>query len=112
MINVTNYMLASVTGRLSDRFGPRLVVGAGAVVMGTGLVLTAFIGHMWVAYITYGVGVGVGAVCVYIPTIALVGGWFSKHRNTALGIAAAGTGCIASTIFADRDNYFYRLSPG
>lgn len=88
-----NYMLAALTGHLSDRFGPRIVVGAGAVVMGAGLVLTAFIGHMWVGYLTYGVGVGVGAACAYVPTLVIVGGWFAKRRNTALGIAAAGTGC-------------------
>jgi len=88
-----NYMLASLTGHLSDRFGPKIVVGTGAVVMGLGLGLTAFIGHIWMGYLTYGVGVGVGAACVYVPTLAIVGGWFSKRRNTALGIAAAGTGC-------------------
>jgi len=88
-----SYMLASITGHLSDRFGPRRVVGAGAIMMGAGMVLTAFIGHMWVGYLTYGVGVGVGAACAYVPTLAMVGGWFVKRRNTALGIAAAGTGC-------------------
>src|SRR6185437_12448531 len=44
-------------------------------------------------YITYGVGVGVGTACSYVPTLAIVGGWFTKRRNTALGIAVAGTGC-------------------
>jgi MFS family permease len=88
-----NYMLASVTGRLSDRFGPRLVVAVGALSMGLGLVLTAFIHQMWIGYLTYGIGVGVGAACAYVPTLALVGGWFSRRRNTALGLAAAGTGC-------------------
>ncbi|MGH7984692.1 MAG: MFS transporter [Candidatus Binataceae bacterium] len=88
-----SYMLASVTGRLSDRFGPRLVVGVGALTMGVGLVLTAFIQHMWVGYLTYGAGVGIGAACAYVPTLALVGGWFARRRNTALGLAAAGTGC-------------------
>jgi MFS family permease len=88
-----SYMLASITGHLSDRFGPRRVVGAGAIMMGAGMVLTALIGHMWVGYLTYGVGVGVGAACAYVPTLAMVGGWFGKRRNTALGIAAAGTGC-------------------
>jgi MFS family permease len=88
-----SYMLASLTGHLSDRFGPRIVVGTGAIVMGVGLVLTAFIGHMWVGYLTYGVGVGVGTACAYVPTLAIVGGWFTKRRNTALGIAVAGTGC-------------------
>src|ERR1035437_2683843 len=35
-----NYMLAALTGHLSDRFGPRIVVGAGAVVVGAGLGVT------------------------------------------------------------------------
>src|SRR6185312_9701253 len=91
--SLVNYTLASVTGRLSDRFGPRIVIGAGAVAMGVGLALTAFIHNMYVGYVTYGVGVGLGAACAYVPTLALVGGWFAKRRNTALGIAAAGTGC-------------------
>jgi MFS family permease len=87
------YAFGSITGRLSDRFGPKPVVLAGAVIMGSGLALTAAVPQMWVGYLTYGVGVGVGASCAYIPTLALVGGWFVRHRATALGLAAAGTGC-------------------
>jgi len=87
------YLFGSVTGRLSDRFGPRCIVSAGAVVMGAGLALTAAAPRMWVGYLTYGAGVGIGASCAYIPTLALVGGWFTRHRTTALGLAAAGTGC-------------------
>jgi len=87
------YFFGSVTGRLSDRFGPRRVVLAGAVIMGAGLALTAATPRMWIGYLTYGVGAGIGASCVYIPTLALVGGWFTRHRTTALGLAAAGTGC-------------------
>jgi MFS family permease len=85
--------LGSLTGHLSDRLGPRAVVAAGAIVMGASLVLTSFIGSIWAGYLIYGVGLGVGAACAYIPTLAIVGGWFAKRRNTALGIAAAGTGC-------------------
>jgi MFS family permease len=87
------YLLGSVTGHVSDRFGPRLIVGVGAATMGIGLVLTAFIEKVWVGYLTYGIGVGVGSACVYVPTLAIIGGWFVRRRNTALGIAAAGTGC-------------------
>lgn len=87
------YFFGSVTGRLSDRFGPRPVVTAGAVIMGAGLALTAAVPRMWTGYLTYGAGVGIGASCVYIPTLALVGGWFIRHRTTALGLAATGTGC-------------------
>jgi MFS family permease len=87
------YLFGSVTGRLSDRFGPRRIVLAGAIIMGSGLALTAAAPQMWTGYLTYGVGVGIGAACAYIPTLALVGGWFIRHRTTALGLAAAGTGC-------------------
>ena len=90
---LTFYALGSVSGHLSDRLGPRIVVSAGAVLLSAGLVSTAFVERMWGGYLTYGIGVGLGAACVYVPTLAIVGGWFTKRRNTALGIAAAGTGC-------------------
>jgi MFS family permease len=80
-------------GHLSDRFGPRIVVGAGALVMGAGLVLTAFIDRLWMGYLTYSLGVGIGIATAYVPMVAVVGGWFLRRRNTALGIAVAGIGC-------------------
>ena len=87
------YFFGSITGRLSDRFGPQRIITAGAVIMGAGLTLTAAAPRMWIGYLAYGVGAGVGASCAYVPTLALVGGWFTSRRTTALGLAAAGTGC-------------------
>lgn len=86
-------MLGWPAGYLSDRFGPRIVLGAGALVMGGGLILTAFIDRLWMGYLTYSLGVGVGVACAYVPMIAVVGGWFLRRRNFALGIAVAGIGC-------------------
>jgi len=80
-------------GHLSDRFGPRVVVGGGALVMGAGLILTAFIDRLWLGYLTYSIGVGIGVATAYVPMVAVVGGWFLLRRNTALGIAVAGIGC-------------------
>jgi MFS family permease len=87
------YLTGSVTGHLGDRFGPAVMTGLGAVVMGSGLALTGIIGQIWVGYLTYGIGVGLGAACAYVPTLAILGGWFDKQRNAALGTAATGTGC-------------------
>jgi len=87
------YAFGSLTGHLSDRLGPRIVVSAGAGLLGAGLAASAFIEQLWAGYLTYGIGVGVGAACAYVPTLAIVGGWFTRRRNTALGIAATGTGC-------------------
>jgi MFS family permease len=85
-------ILGPLTGHLSDRFGPRIVVATGAIVMGAGLALTSTIHHLWLGYLTYGLGVGVGVACAYVPMVAVVGGWFLRRRNTALGIAVAGIG--------------------
>jgi MFS family permease len=87
------YLAGSFAGHLGDRFGPAIMAGLGAAVMGGGLILTGFIGQMWEGYLTYGVGVGIGAACAYMPTLAILGGWFVRHRNVAFGTAAAGSGC-------------------
>src|ERR1700720_3000556 len=83
-------ILGPITGHLSDRFGPRVVVATGAIGMGVGLALTSMIDRLWLGYLTYGLGVGVGVACAYVPMVAVVGGWFLRRRNTALGIAVAG----------------------
>src|SRR5690242_7338882 len=62
---LTFYALGSLTGHLTDRLGPRIVVSAGAILLGAGLVSTAFIDQMWGGYLTYGIGVGLGAACAY-----------------------------------------------
>jgi MFS family permease len=87
------YFLGPITGSIGDRLGPRVLAVAGALAMAGGLAATAFADSIWVAYLTYGLGVGVGAACAYIPTFAILGGWFDRWRTRALGIAAAGTGC-------------------
>jgi len=91
--SLTFYAFGSLTGHLSDRLGPRIVVSAGAGLVGAGLMTSAFIEQIWVGYLTYGIGVGLGAACAYVPTLAIVGGWFTRRRNAALGVAATGTGC-------------------
>lgn len=86
-------LLGVAGGHLADRFGPRPVMIAGAIAMGLGLVATASIDRLWVGYLTYGAGIGIGVACTYVPMLAVVGGWFFKRRNSALGIAVSGIGC-------------------
>ena len=54
--------------------------------------LTSRINHLWLSYLTYGIGVGMGVACGYAPMVAVVSGWFVRRRNTALGIAVSGIG--------------------
>lgn len=86
------FTLGAVSGPAVDRYGPRPVLLTGAAVMGTGLLLTSRVDSIVVGYATYGVGVGVGVACGYVPMVAVVGGWFERRRSTALGVAVAGVG--------------------
>jgi MFS family permease len=92
------YSLGAFAGRLSDLFGPRLIVACGAATLGLGLSLTAFAQHLSFGYLTYGIGIGLGGACCYVPTLSAVGGWFVRRRNVALGIATAGIG-VGTMVF-------------
>jgi MFS family permease len=86
------FVLGVFTGPLGDRFGPRRVVLAGALTMTAGLLLTAAVRSLWVDYVTYGLGVGVGVACGYVPMVAAVSAWFPRRRGIATGIAVSGIG--------------------
>lgn len=101
------YFAGPFTGHLGDRVGPRPMILLGALILAAGLALTATIGQLWQGYLFYGIGVGIGCACAYTPSLAIIGGWFVRHRNAALGMAAAGTGCgtlalppLAATLIA------------
>ena len=86
------FSLGAVTGPLADRIGPRRVVAAGAVFLSGGLFLTSLVHQIWLGYLTYGIGVGIGTACGYVPMVAAVGGWFERGRALAIGIAVSGIG--------------------
>ena len=92
------FALGVGTGHLADRFGPRPVLLTGAVALVAGLLATSRVPSIWLGYLTYGVGVGIGVACAYVPMVAAVGGWFERQRTTALGFAVAGIGVGTLTV--------------
>jgi MFS family permease len=86
------FWLSLATGRMMDRFGPRLVLLIGAVAMSGGLLLTSRVDSLGAGYVTYGAGVGIAAACGYVPMVAMVGGWFDRYRAVAVGLSVAGIG--------------------
>jgi MFS family permease len=86
------FTLGAISGWAGDRFGTRRVLAVGAVVMGTGLVLTSFVHQLWLGYLTYGIGVGVGTACGYVPMVAAAGSWFDRRQGLAIGVAVSGIG--------------------
>ena len=85
-------------GALTDRFGPRIVVLSGALLLGLGLALASRAGSLLEFELIYGVLVGGAAGAVFAPTIATVTGWFDKHRSLAVSLVSAGMGVAPMTV--------------
>jgi len=77
---------------LVDKFGPRLLISAGALMAGSGWVLSAYVDNIWALYFTYGVICGFGTGIIYVGIIGLMVRWFPDRRGLATGLAAAGYG--------------------
>lgn len=86
------FMLGAPAGMLADRFGPRRVCLAGAVVLALGLAGASFAPSLAALYVTYSVGIGVGIGLTYVPSVGAVQPWFNQRRAFASGIAVAGIG--------------------
>ncbi|MDA3038288.1 MAG: MFS transporter [Actinomycetota bacterium] len=86
------FVFGVVSGKVADRIGPRPVLIFGAVSMVLGLLATSRVDNLYVGYLTYSIGVGIGVACGYVPMLACVGGWFAEKRTTAMGFAVAGVG--------------------
>lgn len=87
-----SFGLGIVAGPVADRYGPRRVVACGAVLMGSGLLITSRAPNLPVAVAAYGLGVGLGVACYLVPVTACIGGWFVRHRAIALGLSSSGIG--------------------
>lgn len=85
-------LLSVVAGRLTDRFGPRMVVTVCALFLGLGYVLVSQISTIWQLYLFYGVMVGVGLSGSFVPLASTVARWFVKGRGMMTGIAVSGIG--------------------
>ena len=84
--------LAPMQGFLVERFGPKLLIGLGALMSGAGWIASSFIQTIWGLYATYGLLCGVGTGIVYIGIIGLMVKWFPDRRGLATGVVAAGYG--------------------
>ncbi|MFP5224477.1 MAG: MCT family MFS transporter [Actinomycetota bacterium] len=89
----------SVAGRAADRFGPGKLLATGAVLISTGLFASSVAGALWQVQLAYGLILGTGVACAYVPSVATVSGWFERRRGLALGLAVSGSG-VGAIIFA------------
>jgi MFS family permease len=99
------FSLSIITGRMSDRFGPRVVLLIGAVVLFAGLITTSRVQSLRLGYVTYGTGVGIAAACGYVPMV-----WFAAGSSYAmlvlfvivLGVGYGGFVALSPIVISDR----------
>src|SRR4051812_28812298 len=96
---VASGVVSPLIGRLMDRTGPRAVMEIGVALMGGGLLLAPLTSQPWHLYITIGVMVGAGSVCLgYSGQSLFLPNWFIRRRGLAIGIAFAGVGIGSMTL--------------
>jgi MFS family permease len=88
----TNSLFILLMGYLIDRYSPRMIVGFGALLLGTGLIFSSFTREIWHLYLFFGLVVGAGSSTTYVPPITVVTRWFERKRGLALGITVTGIG--------------------
>ena len=103
-----------LVGRFVDRYGARLVIPAGALVMGLGFVFVSQMNSLLLFYAGYAV-VGAGAAGTGpVPCSAIITNWFKRRRGLALGLMAAGIGAggpvMAPVVGYMLSNYDWRMA--
>ncbi len=86
------FAVGTVSGPLADRFGSRRTALIGMILIGVGLALASMARNLVQVYLAYGLGVGLGVGCSYVPAMGAVQRWFIKHRGFASGLASSGIG--------------------
>ena len=95
-------VLSFFAGRLSDTYGPKLVLAFTAIAYWLGLVLMSQVTQAWPISLIFAIFVGLGMGTHYVVTLSTVARWFESRRGVMTGFAKVGTafGQMAGPPFA------------
>jgi len=83
--------LAILSGRLSDKYGPRIIVTLNGLLSGIGILLLSQINSLWQVYLVWAF-LGIAGSCCFVPIMSTIPRWFVKKRGIAVGLTVAGYG--------------------
>ncbi len=103
-----------LTGKLTDRIGPRLVVTISGVFLALGYLLISQTGTLWQLYLYYGIIVALGMSSGVVPLQSTIARWFTRRRGAMTGVVVSGIGVgmlvmpvVANTLI---NSYGWRIS--
>src|SRR5438132_5252953 len=88
---LTETWLVPIEGWLVDRFGPKIVVLVGGILVGIAWAINSVADELWSLYLAAAIG-GIGAGAVYGTCVGNALKWFPDRRGLAAGLTAAGFG--------------------
>ena len=89
---------SAVWGNLSDRYGPRMILLVGVVLLGAGLALASRSTTLLQFQAIYGLLIGVAAGSLMVPLMSTVVLWFDNHRALAVSLVSSGIGVAPMTV--------------
>lgn len=109
-----------IAGYLTDRFGARVMVFTGMLILAAGFLLFSQVQNLWMFYLAFFImSVGQGQ-SGWLPVMTLLNQWFVRRRTAAMAIAMTGMGlgalilvpAIAWAVDPDEDRLGWRLTVG
>lgn len=79
-----------LSGPLFDLGYFRIMLLVGNFLVVFGIMMLSLCKEYWQVFLSQGLCMGLGAGLLYIPSLALVGVWFSKKRALAMGVVMSG----------------------
>ena len=89
---ITSGVVGILGGRLTDKYGPRLIVTIGGLFTGAALLLMPLVNALWQVYLIWAILMGSGSALILVPVISVVPRWFVKRRGIVMGMVMAGMG--------------------
>ena len=81
-----------ITGRLTDKLGPRVVGTFFSLLLAAGFLLMSLTTSVWQLFLFYGILCGIGSGGFWAPMLSPVAKWFMTRRGMMIGIVTSGIG--------------------
>ncbi|KEQ75582.1 MFS general substrate transporter [Aureobasidium namibiae CBS 147.97] len=100
-------LVGALTGPIYDAGYFRTLLSIGSFLVVFGFMMLSLCKTYWQVILAQGICVGLGAGCLFVPSVAILSTYFSTRIATAMGLAAAGSS-LGGVIYPI---VFYRLEP-
>jgi len=92
-INLIVQAIAAIfAGRISDKYGPRLVVTVCGSCLGISYLVMSQVQLVWQIYVAFGILASIGIAGSWVPLVSTIARWFVARRGMMSGVVSAGIG--------------------